>query len=133
MWWLDQQTQTMRIHTQVNKPLAIVLVVIALGLMIATVIEFWKQRTTVNPMKPNATSALVTTGVLRFSRNPIYLGDVLLLAAWALWLHSITALIALPPFVAYITKFQIQPEEAALRSKFAEQFTNYCGSVRRWL
>jgi protein-S-isoprenylcysteine O-methyltransferase Ste14 len=80
-----------------------------------------------------ARSALVTTGVQRFSRNPIYLGDVLLLAAWALWLHSITALIALPLFVAYITKFQIQAEEAALRSKFAEQFTNYCGSVRRWV
>jgi protein-S-isoprenylcysteine O-methyltransferase Ste14 len=133
IWWIDQQTQTMRIDTEANKPLAIAVLVIALGLMLATVIEFWKQRTTINPMKPSSTSSLVTTGVLRLSRNPIYLGDALVLIAWTLWLHSITAVIAIPIFVAYITKFQIEPEEAALRAKFASQFQAYCASVRRWI
>jgi protein-S-isoprenylcysteine O-methyltransferase Ste14 len=133
MWWLDQQTQTMRIQTSVNKPLALALLAIALGLMAATVFEFWKHRTTINPMKPSSTSRLVTTGILKFSRNPIYLGDVLLLVAWALWLHSVIALITLVPFVAYLTKFQIQPEEAALRAKFANQYIDYSALVRRWI
>jgi protein-S-isoprenylcysteine O-methyltransferase Ste14 len=133
MWWLDQQTQTMRIHTVANKPLAIALLLMALGLMAATVFEFWKHRTTINPMKPSSTSHLVTTGILKFSRNPIYLGDVLLLIAWALWLHSITAIIMIAPFTAYLTKFQIQPEEAALRAKFANEYFDYCVLVRRWI
>jgi protein-S-isoprenylcysteine O-methyltransferase Ste14 len=133
MWWLDQQTQTMRIHTLANRPLAIALLAIALGLMAAAVFEFWKHRTTVNPMNPGLTSTLVSTGVFRFSRNPIYAGDALLIVAWAIWLNSITALISLPLFIAYISKFQIQPEEVMLASKFKEQFTNYCKSVRRWV
>jgi protein-S-isoprenylcysteine O-methyltransferase Ste14 len=133
MWWIDHQTQTLRIDKAANKPLAIAVLVIALGLMVATVIEFWRHRTTINPMKPSSTSSLVTTGVLRLSRNPIYLGDALLLIAWMLWLHSITAIAALPIFVAYITKFQIESEEAALRAKFASQFQEYCASVRRWI
>jgi protein-S-isoprenylcysteine O-methyltransferase Ste14 len=101
--------------------------------MAAAVFEFWKHRTTVNPMNPGLTSTLVSTGVFRFSRNPIYAGDALLIVAWAIWLNSITALISLPLFVAYISKFQIQPEEVMLASKFKEQFTNYCKSVRRWV
>jgi protein-S-isoprenylcysteine O-methyltransferase Ste14 len=133
MWWLDQLTQTMRIQTSVNKPLALALLAIALGLMAATVFEFWKHRTTINPMKPSSTSHLVTGGILRFSRNPIYLGDVLLLIAWALWLNSVTAIVMLAPFIAYLTKFQIQPEETELRAKFANQYSDYCALVRRWI
>jgi protein-S-isoprenylcysteine O-methyltransferase Ste14 len=133
MWWIDQQTQAMRIVTSANKPLAIAILAIALGLMTATVIEFWKHRTTINPMKPSSTSHLVTTGVLKLSRNPIYLGDALLLLAWALWLNSIVAIILLPLFIAYLSKFQIQPEEAELRSKFTNEYSEYCALVRRWI
>jgi protein-S-isoprenylcysteine O-methyltransferase Ste14 len=133
MWWIDQQTQAMRVVTGVNKPLAIALLAIALGLMTATVIEFWKHRTTINPMKPSTTSHLVTTGVLKFSRNPIYLGDALLLLAWAIWLNSVISVLTLPLFVAYLSKFQIQPEEAELRSKFTNEYFKYCALVRRWI
>jgi protein-S-isoprenylcysteine O-methyltransferase Ste14 len=133
MWWIDQQTQAMRVVTGVNKPLAIALLAIALGLMTATVIEFWKHRTTINPMKPSTTSHLVTTGVLKFSRNPIYLGDALLLLAWAIWLNSVISVLTLTLFVAYLSKFQIQPEEAELRSKFTNEYFKYCALVRRWI
>jgi protein-S-isoprenylcysteine O-methyltransferase Ste14 len=133
MWWVHKQTPNMQLHSIANKPLAIALGLIALGLMLATVVEFWRVGTTVNPLKPTNTSSLVTSGVLRLSRNPIYLGDVLLLVAWATWLGSISALIVVPIFMAYITQFQIKPEEKALGSKFSQEFDEYCKSVRRWI
>jgi protein-S-isoprenylcysteine O-methyltransferase Ste14 len=133
MWWINQQLPELQLTGKFNKPLAYVLVLIALGLMLATVIEFWKLRTTVNPMKPGNTLALATNGVMRLSRNPIYLGDAILLVAWSIWLGSLVALIALPIFVIYINRFQIEPEERALRLKFSTQFERYCNSVRRWI
>jgi protein-S-isoprenylcysteine O-methyltransferase Ste14 len=133
MWWITQQLPELQFRSMFNKPLAYVLVLIALALMLATVIEFWKLRTTVNPMKPGNTSELATAGVMRLSRNPIYLGDAILLGAWSFWMSSPIALIAMPIFVIYINRFQIEPEERALRTKFSTQYESYCNSVRRWI
>jgi len=97
------------------------------------VIQFARARTTVNPMKPDASSALLVDGAFRLSRNPIYLADLGLLIAWALWLANAAALVLLPLFVAYINRFQIAPEERALEARFGAAFTGYRGAVRRWL
>jgi protein-S-isoprenylcysteine O-methyltransferase Ste14 len=133
MWWITQQLPKLQFHTMFNKPLAYLLILIALGLMLATVLEFWKLRTTVNPMKPGNTSKLATDGVMRLSRNPIYLGDAILLVAWSLWLGSPVALFVMPMFILYINRFQIDPEERALLAKFSTQYEGYCNLVRRWI
>lgn len=96
-------------------------------------LAFRASRTTINPLKPALTSALVTGGVYRLTRNPMYVGIALLLAAWAVWLSSLLPLAGLPVFVAYITRFQIQPEERALKKLFGEEFVAYASRVRRWL
>lgn len=113
--------------------------VLALGLLLAGVVlmllavaSFVKVKTTVNPLRPARASALVTGGVFRLSRNPIYLGDLLVLAALAVWLGHIAALAPLVLFVWYITRFQILPEERALRDLFGETYDEYCRRVRRW-
>ena len=86
-----------------------------------------------NPTKPEASSAVVSDGIYRFSRNPMYLSLLTGLAGWALFLENAAALLVLPMFVAYMNRFQIKPEERALLEKFGSSYAEYMRSVRRWL
>ncbi|MGL4497315.1 MAG: methyltransferase family protein, partial [Beijerinckiaceae bacterium] len=95
--------------------------------------RFIRARTTILPMNPARTQALVTGGLYRFSRNPMYLGQTLLLAAFALWLGHAVGLIAVPAFMAYLTRFQIVPEERILAARFPADYAAYRARVRRWL
>lgn len=97
------------------------------------VVSFRRAQTTVNPLTPQAASSLVTTGIYRVSRNPMYLGMLLLLAAFAVFLANAAALIILPVFILYMNRFQITPEERALSSMFGPDFTAYTERVRRWM
>ena len=99
----------------------------------AAIVQFWRARTTPNPMKPHDASRLVDAGVYRVSRNPMYLGDLLLLGAWAVWLANLAAFLALPFFIAYLDRFQIAPEERVLQARFGAGYDAYRRSVRRWL
>lgn len=119
--------------TTLHMVIAIAIACAGIGIDIAGAVAFRRARTTINPLKPKATSALVTTGVYRFTRNPMYLGMVVVLLAWAIWLASPPALLGLPAFVLYIGRFQIAPEERALAGIFGEAFTAYRSRVRRWL
>src|SRR5688572_33143385 len=100
---------------------------------IAGVVAFRRQHTTVNPLTPSASSAIVTGGIYRMSRNPMYLGFLLVLAGWVVWLSSAGAALFLPAFVAYLTRYQIKPEERALLAKFGSLYTEYMSRVRRWV
>lgn len=86
------------------------------------------------PLEPyEQASVLVTSGPYRFSRNPIYLGIVLLLAGFWLWLGSLSPGLVLPAFVIAIDRRFIRREEAHLEERFGERFRAYRASVRRWL
>lgn len=82
---------------------------------------------------PHRTSRLVTTGVYRLSRNPMYLGLLFLLMAWSFWLANISAVAFIPLFIFYINHFQIVPEERVLTEIFQDDYKSYCSRVRRWL
>lgn len=97
------------------------------------VLAIRRAQTTVNPFTPQDTSVLVISGIYRYSRNPIYLGFLLALIAWWLYLGSWSAALPLPVFVLCMNRLQIQPEERALAAKFASQFSAYTLAVRRWL
>lgn len=113
----------------------IALILGATGLTVALwgVASFRRAGTTVNPMAPEAASSLVRTGIYRFTRNPMYLGLLLLLGGWAIWLGSVAAWLGLPAFILYMNRFQIRPEEAAMTRMFGADFTSYRADVRRWL
>ena len=106
--------------------------ILAFGIALAGVVSFRKQETTVNPVNPEAASSLVTRGIYQFTRNPMYLGFAVFLIGWGLWLTNIVALLLVPCFAFYMTRFQIIPEEKALEGLFGGDFTNYKQSVRRW-
>jgi protein-S-isoprenylcysteine O-methyltransferase Ste14 len=114
-------------------PTAITLAIIGIGFALVGVLSFRRHRTTINPLHPEKTSRLVTGGVYRISRNPMYVGMALLLLAWAVYLESPAALLGPIAFIAYITRFQIIPEEILLAQHFAEEFSAYRQRVRRWL
>jgi protein-S-isoprenylcysteine O-methyltransferase Ste14 len=77
-------------------------------------------------------SSLVVTGIYRHTRNPMYLGGLVMLSGWALFLATLSACLFLPLFVAYLTRFQIIPEEKVLRARFGTEFDDYVKRVRRW-
>jgi protein-S-isoprenylcysteine O-methyltransferase Ste14 len=87
----------------------------------------------VNPLDPSKASRLVTDGVFRVSRNPMYLGLVLLLIAWSIWLGSASPWLVPPLFVILLTVVQIILEEHALSQRFGEQYLAYQRSVARWI
>jgi protein-S-isoprenylcysteine O-methyltransferase Ste14 len=97
------------------------------------IVSFRQARTTVNPMKPDSASSLVVSGIYRLTRNPMYLGFLSVLFAWAIFLSNALAFVFLPVFVLYMNRFQIKPEEKALRTLFGPQFVMYAARVRRWL
>ena len=99
----------------------------------AGIVGLRAARTTVSPTRPDRSKALVLSGIFRFTRNPIYLGMLLLLVAWAMHLWQPQAFVALPVFATWIHRFQIIPEERALRAKFGAPFEEYAAATRRWI
>lgn len=116
-------------------PAALAWLLLLLGLLLdgSAVLSFIRRRTTVNPLTPQRSSTLVVSGFYRISRNPMYLGMLCLLLAWALWLGNWSALLGPLLFVLWISRFQILPEERALAARFGEAYRAYCQQVRRWL
>ncbi|WP_305986429.1 isoprenylcysteine carboxylmethyltransferase family protein [Roseibium sp. MMSF_3544] len=110
-------------------------IVFGLGLVpdMIALLAFMRRRTTVNPMAPQNTSALVTDGIYRISRNPMYLGLLFLLIAISLFFGTLLSLLIVPGFVWYLTKFQIRPEEEQLEMLFGEAYQDYRNKVRRWI
>jgi protein-S-isoprenylcysteine O-methyltransferase Ste14 len=94
---------------------------------------FGRAGTTVNPVRIDEASALVTSGIYRVTRNPMYVGLAFILLAWAAFLAAPWALIGPVALVAFITRFQIMPEERVLTEKFGDAYRDYCRRVRRWL
>lgn len=113
--------------------LAAALAPVGLLVIAAAVLEFRRHRTTVNPRAPTQSSCIVTSGIYRFSRNPMYLGMELLLIAWGLWLGQPMTLLGAPAFAICITLLQVRPEERALAEKFGAPYLAYCRQTPRWL
>ena len=109
----------------------IALVAAGLALMLAAVITMTRARTTVIPHRQP--HALVTQGVFARSRNPIYLGDVLLLTGLCLWWQAPLGLATVPIFAAWINVHFITAEEARLHAAFGPTFEEYTRRTRRWL
>lgn len=106
-----------------------------LALLMAGVARILKHNTVIHPDRhalPKA-SALVTTGVFRYTRNPIYLGMAVMLMGWTIYLENWLSAVGVAIFVLFITLYQIEPEEEALEKIFGPEYAQYKKKVRRWL
>jgi len=112
---------------------AAALVFLGLLLNVIAAVQFRRWQTTVSPLSPQKTAAIVKGGVFAISRNPMYLGMLLILSGFAIFLGSAVNLVILIGFVAVITRQQIKPEEEILQEKFGDEYTAYTNAVRRWV
>lgn len=132
-WLIARAFPVLRFESANLTAIAAAFVLLGVGCSVLGVISFRRARTTVNPMKPGAATALVVSGIYRFTRNPMYLGFLFVLLGELAWLGSLVALLVAPGFVIYLDRFQITPEERALRERFGAEFTAYTTRVPRWL
>jgi protein-S-isoprenylcysteine O-methyltransferase Ste14 len=123
------------VHVSFGNRVGAAIVIGSIGMVfgIWAMASFMRARTTMNPTNPGATSSLVTHGVYRLTRNPMYLSLALYLFAFTVYLSNWLALLLLPVFVLYINQFQIKPEERALSALYGPEYASYRSRVRRWL
>lgn len=133
MWCVSLFTPSLVLPEVVRLGIAGALLVAGVGISVAGVKSFRLAKTTVNPTRPGSASTLVTSGIYRFTRNPMYLGFLLALLGWAVFLSSPQGFAGALIFVLYMNRFQIKPEEMAMSSMFGEKYERYKIEVRRWL
>jgi len=133
MWALSRSTPALAAGGALTTGAAIAIALVGLAIGVSGARAFHRAQTTSSPLKPETTSSLVTDGIYRITRNPMYVGLVLLLVAWTVYLVNPWCAISPVAFVAYITRFQIKPEERTLTALFGDEYSRYTARVRRWL
>ena len=133
MWLAALMSPVVALPEHLGKILIIDFVIAGLVVICAGLAAFIAAKTTVDPTRPGRSSSLVTTGIYKFTRNPMYLGLLCLLVAWAIYLSSPLSLLIAMGFIPYMNRFQIRPEERSLEKVFGEHYAEYKRQVRRWL
>ncbi len=133
MWKFSHYFYVIDINNNLRVIGAIVFLFCGFCIDIVAIISFRRAQTTINPIKPQLTRSLVTSGIYQYCRNPMYLGLLLFLVAWMIYLASPLNIIFIVTFLLYINRFQIMPEEKALTQLFGEEFLVYKSNVPRWL
>ncbi len=112
----------------------LIYLMLGLGSLVAAIalLQFFGKKTTVDPMHPEKASKLVTSGIFKYTRNPMYLGMLLFLIAFALKLGNAFNTVVLAGFVYYMNHFQIRGEEEALNKLFGKEYKIYTKATRRW-
>ena len=133
MWLLSQHAPVVQLISSPWNKVGLAIIIIAGMFDLWSLFLFIKKKTTINPLSPKNTTGLVTTGLYKVSRNPMYVGMLLMLFGYAIWLGSVTSFLVVPLFYLVITKMQIKPEEVILEENFGQEYMDYKNSVRRWL
>lgn len=133
MWLLDRYLPVIDLIKSPWNELGFLIIVIAMFTDGLSVMQFFRVHTSINPIHPEKAKTLVTTGMYRLTRNPMYVGLLLLLSGWAMILGSLSPWVALPLFMFILTIQQIIPEEKILEQKFGQQYKQYKNSVNRWI
>jgi len=133
MWGLAVITNEIGINSKIRFVFGVASLLIGGCVAISGILSFKKAKTTVDPIKLEKASSLVSTGIYQHTRNPMYVGLLFSLFSWACFLDNIFSLLFVLIFPLYITQFQIKPEERMLESIFSKDYEFYKKRVRRWL
>jgi protein-S-isoprenylcysteine O-methyltransferase Ste14 len=133
MWGASLATPAAPLPPNIRLVATIALALAGVAISTTGVAAFRRAKTTLNPLKPGTSSSLVTSGIYRYTRNPMYLGLATALLAWATFLSSAWSVLGPLVFILYMTRFQILPEERALSGIFGAAYAEYQAKVRRWL
>ena len=109
------------------------MIISGLIIILSAIILFKKYQTTITPLNPSNATKLITGGIYKFSRNPMYLGLLLVLLGISIILNLTGGFFLIPLFILYLNLFQIIPEENAMVDLFKDEFLEYKKNVRRWI
>ena len=133
MWLIGRWTPDWRFGVRAQILVAVAIASLGVIFCVLGVLQFHRAQTTINPMRPVASTSLVTSGIYRLTRNPMYVGFVLMLFGWAVFLGNPLSLLVLAGLIYYLNRFQVIPEERALVRIFGPEFDAYCRKTRRWI
>ena len=109
------------------------ILLVGIATTVSAILLFKNYKTTVNPMRPEESTTLVTTGIFSITRNPMYFGLFFVIFSTVLFFGSWFGIIILMFFIWYITNFQIIPEEEAMEKLFGNKYDEYRQNIRRWI
>ena len=133
MWLLAKYLPALSAGIPARRILVVLFFCLGGIVAVPAVAAFRSSGTTVDPRSPEKATQLVVSGVYRYSRNPMYLGLLCLLIAWATYLSNLLAFAWIPLFIGMMNHLQIQPEEEAMEKQFGQKYRDYRKSVRRWI
>lgn len=128
---LERRLPVVALPRALSQAAALACLAVWIGLMAWSVGSFWRNRTSLIPIKP--ATALVVSGPYRFTRNPMYVSLACLYLALALWFNIFWALILLPIVIVVVRYYVIAREERYLERKFGDAYVQYRARVRRWV
>ncbi len=121
------------IYLPYRQIVSVIILIIGLIIIVSPVVDFIKSKTTVNPVKFKNVNRLVTTGIYRYSRNPMYLGMILIIISTTVYYLNFLSVFSPLIFYIWINKFQINREEIFLEDKFGSEYLKYKSKTRRWI
>lgn len=133
MWLIDHWIPQLKVDWIGRNGVAWLVFFGALLCVVLGIYGFKQAQTTVDPTQPQKASSIVTTGIYQWTRNPMYLGFLMMLFAFSIKLSNPLTLLLLPLFVGYMNQFQIKPEEQVLAELFGKEYEQYLKLVRRWV
>tara|TARA_B110000444_G_C18456304_1_gene418087 strand:- start:93 stop:536 length:444 start_codon:yes stop_codon:yes gene_type:complete len=127
------QNQLEIIYLPCKHSISILILLVGTLILINPVFKFIKSKTTVNPVKFTKVTKLVTSGIYKYSRNPMYLGMIFIIISTSIFYLNYYSIIT--PFIFYfwINRFQIKREEIFLMEKFGKEYISYKTKTRRWI
>ena len=109
------------------------MIIIGLIIILSAIILFKKYQTTITPLNPSNATKLITDGIYKFSRNPMYLGLLLVLFGISIILNTIGGLFLIPLFILYLNLFKLIIEENAMDDLFIGELLEHTEIVKRWI
>lgn len=133
MWLAARYVPALAFTVSGNVAAGIVLMLAGIAVSVSGARAFDRAGTTKDPRHPEHAATLVTGGIYRITRNPMYLGLALVLVGWGIYLSNYLSLLWVVLFLGYINRFQIVPEERVLEARFGDAYRQYKKNARRWL
>ena len=121
------------IHLPNQDFISIIILLIGMLILINPIFKFIKSKTTIDPIKFKKVNKLITSGIYKYSRNPMYLGLLMIVISTSIFYLNIFSITTPILFVCWINRFQIKREEIFLTEKFGKEYLVYMTKTRRWV
>ena len=113
--------------------ISIIILLIGALILINPIFKFIKSKTTIDPIKFKKVNKLITSGIYKYSRNPMYLGLLMIVISTSIFYLNIFSITTPFLFYFWINRFQIKREEIFLTEKFGREYMSYKIKTRRWI